>query len=160
MCVRVWAATHIVPVLLRKVDAGRTTLDAGTVDEDVDVPAHLFEGGVENVLDSVEVGEVACNVLGTWDAVDDGGRVAGDETEVGTGLCKCDGTGLADSAGCSRDEDVSVCEGEKLGCGYVCGRRHVRLGHGHRYPVRYAISEPLARSVTRAQRTGAKYPHR
>lgn len=108
--------THVVPVLLWKIDAGGTTLDAGAVDEDVDMPVHFLEGTVEYELDGVEVGEVARHVLAAGDDAFDGGGVvvAGDEAEACTGLGEGDCAGQSDATGCACDEDVGVPEGEEL----------------------------------------------
>jgi hypothetical protein len=73
--------THVVPVLLWEVDARRAALDAGAVDEHMDLAAGGRERAVEEGAHAGEVGEVA---------VDDvGGRAGGTD-----GVCRC-GVGAA-----------------------------------------------------------------
>ena len=93
--------THIVPVRLGELDGRGSPLDAGAVDEDVDLAAHGVERLLEEALDALEVGEVALDGL-------DGAAGGG---EGGGGLV-VGGAGAADEA----DVRACLCEGDSAGC--------------------------------------------
>ena len=105
--------THIVPVRLGELDGRGSPLDAGAVDEDVDLAAHGVERLLEEALDALEVGEVALDGL-------DGAAGGGD----GDGGFVVGGAGAADEA------DVRAClgEGDSAGCADTWERR--RGGRG------------------------------
>ena len=55
--------THIIPITLTKLDSGSSSLDAGAIDQHMDLAAHGFERFVKNTLDRIEVANVAFDNL-------------------------------------------------------------------------------------------------
>ena len=107
--------THIIPITLTKLDSGSPSLDAGAIDQHMDLAAHGFERFVENTLDRIEVANVAFDNLHRAGSVGGGGGGGGgeclegvdrvevgragtlDEADVGTGFGEGDGACCADT---------------------------------------------------------------
>ena len=100
--------TYIIPVALQEVDARRSPLDSGTVDQDVNVAAHDAKRPVEESSNCVHVAEVALDDLqGTSEPTDSVHRVhIWLLTRFGWTLDKTDGSASLGHGNCTRRTDA------------------------------------------------------
>lgn len=95
---------HVADGFVVGLPGGLIEADAGVVDEDIDA-AVVGEGGFDEVAAKIRVGEVAGDgEVAGLSGMGLGGDGAGGESEAGAALGEFGGEGLADAAGCARDE--------------------------------------------------------